>query len=220
MGADHYFLSTYLKGLSTLMDSSGKFPENIPESYLAHFYHEYSDGAVSMLPLISRMQGTEFLDAAELEEVVESLSKVDPLEWPDIDSIHSLDAISFLGDQTTESFDFLEDNLGAAEKVEQVLSKVIEDSFGARVSRIRSKKGKFPSSENNFLQEEDGTFSGTFEYEGHLFIFEIAPTSKGWLTTYRMSEGSLSTLEKEGVKRVGNNKVKSLDKKVRSQGWR
>ena len=81
-------------------------------------------------------------------------------------------------------------------------------------------KAKFHSSstKNNFLQEDDGTFAGTFMHDNNKFLFEIAPTEDGWVCTYRMHWESLDKLpplsqeEKEGKK--------DHTRRIRHRGWK
>lgn len=218
MQSDWTYASTYANNLKLLFQASGESWAGIPEEYLAHFYHEYEDGDISLLPLVNKLSNTDFLEDCQIDEVVEVLSKVNASEWTDLDSVEAIDAESILSNSFANISDYVEDNLSTADKVEKVLKVVIEDSFDKGVQYIRSRKGKYPSPENNFLQEEDGTFAGIFSYKGHLFNFEIAPTEKGWLCTYRMSEKSLDSLEKPEFTGKSDGKKKQ-HRKVRSQGW-
>lgn len=219
MSSDQAYTSTFRENLNTVLKGSGGDWSKIPPEYLSHFFHTYVDGDISLIPLSSKLEKTEFLEEHEIGSVLEILSKVDPRVWPDPECVESIDAELLLNCGKDEPLDFVEDNLGTADKVEKVLKSVIENSFGKGVTSIRSHKGKYPSPENNFLQEEDGTFSGTFVFGPHKFNFEIAPTELGWICTYRMSEKSLDNLEKPEFKgkRKGNKKFL---RKVRNQGWR
>lgn len=221
MTSDSAYFQKSLSSLNTLLQGAKGVWGDVPCEYLSYFHHNFADGDVSLLPALSGLTNTEGLEGWEIKEIVESLTKVNPKEWPDVESIESIDAETFFSGPSYygEGWEFAEDNLGTSEKVQKALKGVIESVFGEGVSTIRSKQGKYPSPSNNFLQEKDGTFAGTFKFESHLFEFEIAPTEEGWICTYRLDEDSLDKLEKpEFKKRRKDNKPNH--RKVRSQGWR
>jgi hypothetical protein len=141
---------------------------NFSQSYLETLRHEYSDGRVSMLELIDRVDLGPDATYEDYCEVVDSLMKVDPTQWPDPASVvsvstdrllHELDSSEDFSEFDTE--DFAEDDMGT--KMEQFLKKVIGTVYLDGVGRVTDSKGKPPSEENNFLLSEDGTeFSGMF----------------------------------------------------------
>lgn len=222
--SDTAYMALAKRSLPLLIEGvKGDFA-SIPDQYLEYLAHEYSDGDISLLPALSRLEGADELEPWQFEEVLEALGKVDPNEWPDLYNIESIFAPGILDkfSETLENEDelqYVEDNLGTSEKTQKVLKGVIESVFGEPVEKIRSRQGKFPSQSNNFLQEKDGTFAGTFQFKDHLFEFEIAPTERGWICTYRLTEGSLDKLEKPQFKQKKQGKVHHR-RKVRSQGWR
>lgn len=220
MLSDSAFFTQCEKNLSLLLYASGGNWSAIPRDYLEYFHHNFSDGSISLVPAISKLSNTCFLESWEISEVVESLMKVRPEEWPNIEDIVSIDAEKV----TQESFsdeallDYVEDNLGTAEKTEKVLKCVIESVIGKGVNAIRCRKGRYPCPDNNFLQEDDGTFSGTFMFEGFRFSFEVAPRESGWLCTYRLSEKSLDQLEEPEFK-VQRERGKTQHRSVRTRAW-
>ena len=121
-------------------------------------------------------------------------------------------------DEDASEFDFVEDNLSTAERVEKVLIKVISSVFGDKVSTIRSEKGYFANPKNNFLQEDDGTFAGTFMYDGNKFMFEVAPSEDGWICTYRLHWKSLDDLPP--VHDEDNKDKNDYTRRVRHRGWK
>jgi hypothetical protein len=157
------------------------------------------------------------LENWELDEAIELLSKVEPDFWPDPESIEHLDLGGIFSNGQEESLDFVEDNLSSSERAQKVLSAVIYSVFGEKVDTIRDRSGNFPSSTNNFLQDEDGTFSGSFKFDKYKFLFEILPTEQGWVCTYRMDEKSLDSLEKNTDTK--NTKKSPQHRKVRNRGW-
>ena len=219
MNPDYLFSCTYPKGLETLFQCGGEDWKGLSLEYLRFFDHRYSNGDISLLRCLPKVEDIENLTYGDKQEVIEKLSRVDPNGWPEPEDIEEIDPGRLLEEESVE-FDFLEDNLGSSQYLEETLAKVIKESFGREIHNIRSKKGNFPSQDNDFLQQEDGTFSGTFEYEKLVFLFEIAPTSKGWITTYRLSEKSLNELEKTNHRDPKGDTSLSPKRKVRSQSWR
>lgn len=221
MQSDYLYRNNCGRNIRTLIEATKGDWASIPDSYLDHFFHEFSDGDISLIPTVNKFDNVDFLEIWELEEAVEMLEKVDPKEWPDLESIERIDVCSLMdkyGSFTEgNEYNYVEDNLGTSEKVQKSLKAVIESVFGDEVHHIRSRGGDFPSPKNNFLLEKDGTFSGSFKFQGFVFDFEIAPTEKGWLCTYRLDEKSLDKLEKPEFKGKDDKKINR--RKVRVRGW-
>lgn len=223
MSSDSAYISQYRRLLPLLLETCDGNPGDIPQNYLDNFHHNYSDGDISLVPAFSALSGTEFAEFWHIEEAAELLSKVNPDHWPECEDIASIDLDALLKEDCeggSENLEFVEDNLGTAEKTEKVLKTVLESVFGKGVSSIRDRAGNYPSQKNNFLQEDDGTFSGTFKCENHVFMFEIAPTEGGWISTYRLTEKSLDALEKPEFKNPREERVLSSRKTIRSKAWR
>lgn len=203
-----------------LWDCSQGTPQDIPADYCEHLKHEYLDGDVSMVSLLSKFDYVEGLEDFEIEEAIEALGKVSPEDWPAVEDIQgvSVEELLKVYDEDLSSFDYVEDNLSTAEKVEKVLIEVISSVFGDRVSTIRSEKGYFANPKNNFLQEDDGTFAGTFEYDGNKYMFEVAPTEGGWLCTYRMHWNSMDKLPP--ISQSDDASKTDYTRHVRHRGWR
>jgi hypothetical protein len=182
--------------------------------------HEYIDGDISFASLLSRLDYTEGLESWEIEEAIEMLGKVNPEDWPDLEDIESVSAEDLLIDnpEVKEDYDFVEDNLSTAEKVEKVLIETISSVFGDKVTEIRSEKGYFPNPKNKFLQEDDGTFAGTFKYDDKKYLFEIFPDEQGWTVTYRMHWADVDKLPK--LSDSDNEKSTDYTRQVRNRGWR
>ena len=203
-----------------LWEASEGNPSAIPADYCEHLNHTYVDGSVSLAGLLAKFDYTEGLEDFEVEEAIEMLGRVDPDDWPNIDEIEgvSVEELLRVYDKDASEFDFVEDNLSTADKVEKVLTEVISSVFGDKVSTIRSEKGYFPNPKNNFLQDDDGTFAGTFMYDGNKFIFEVAPAEDGWLCTYRMHWDSVDKLP---PKHDEDDKDKNdYTRRVRHRGWK
>lgn len=214
--ADAAYQAKYLATARLLWDASHGVAEDIPEHYCEYLEHEYLDGDISLVPLLPKLDYTEHLEDWEVDEAIEMLGKVKPEDWPDIADIESISAEALLRDDG--EYDFVEDNLSTAEKTEKVLAAAISSVFGAPVSEIRSEKGYFPNHKNHFLQEDDGTYAGTFSHDGKKYMFEVFPDEQGWTVTYRMHWNDLNDLPP--VADQDNEKKNDYTRHVRNRGWR
>ena len=217
---DSAYQAKYLGIARMLWNASAGNPADIPSDYCEHLRHEYVDGDISLVALLNKFDYTEELEDFELEEALELLGKVNPEDWPAVEDIEGISVEELLKvyEEDAFKFDFVEDNLSTAEKVEKVLIEVISSVFGDRVSEIRSEKGYFANPKNNFLQEEDGTFAGTFKYGDHKFLFEVYPDEQGWGCTYRLHWDALDKLppKHDEDKKEENN----YTRRVRHRGWK
>lgn len=218
--ADAAYQAKYLSMARLLWQASEGDPSRIPSNYAEHLNHVYYDGDISLVGLLPKVENYSELEDHEIEEAIEMLGKVTPSDWPDIEDIEgvSLEELLRVYDEDASEFDFVEDNLSTAEKVEKALIEVISSVFGDKVSTIRSEKGYFANPKNNFLQEEDGTFAGTFMYDGNKFMFEVAPAEDGWLCTYRMHWDSVDKLPP--IPQQDNKNDNDYTRRVRNRGWK
>jgi hypothetical protein len=216
---DSAYTAKFLGIARMLWEASEGNPSDIPADYCEHLKHEYIDGDISLVSLLSKFDYTEELEDFEIDEAIEMLGKVNPEDWPNIEDIQSisLEEVLKIYDEDASNFDYVEDNLSTAEKTEKVLIEVISSVFGDKVSTIRSEKGFFANPKNNFLQEEDGTFAGTFEYDGNKFMFEVYPDEQGWGVTYRLHWDSLKSLPPRTDK---PEEEKDYTRKTRNRGWK
>lgn len=220
---DSAYSAKYISVAEMLWDAAKGDAASVPQNYADHLRHTYVDGDISLAPLLNRFEYTESLTPEEFEEALEMLGRVHPEDWPDIEDIVSLSLTELLSDEEEEEeFSFAEDNLGTAEKIEKCLSKVIESVLGEEVTHIRGKGGSFPGPDNNFLQETDGTFAGSFRHGEHTMLFEIAPTESGWLCTYRLDPTTLDKLPKlaNEDKEEEDPTKKDYSRTSRNRGWR
>jgi len=217
---DSAYTAKYLGISRMLWEASKGDPLSIPADYCEHLRHEYVDGDISLVSLLNKFDYTEGLEDFEIEEAIEMLGKVRPEDWPNVEDIEgvSVEDLLHVYDENASEFDFVEDNLSTAEKVEKVLIEVISSVFGDRVSTVRSEKGYYANPKNNFLQEDDGTFAGTFEYDGNKFLFEVAPAENGWLCTYRMHWDSIDKLPP--INQSDDETQTDYTRHVRHRGWK
>ena len=217
---DAAYQARYLDVARMLWQASNGDPTDIPVDYCEHLCHDYVDGDTSLVSLLPLFESFSELEDFEWEEAVQMLGKVSPGDWPDVENIESISLEDLLRvyDEDASEFDFVEDNLSTAEKVEKVLIEVISSVFGARVSTIRSEKGYYASPKNNFLQEDDGTFAGTFMFGDYKFIFEVAPEEGGWICTYRLHWDSVNKLPP--LRDEENKNKENQTRRVRHRGWK
>lgn len=218
--ADAAYQAKYLGIARLLWQASEGDPSRIPANYAEHLNHTYVDGDISLAGLLPLVEEYSELEEFEIEEAIEMLGKVNPDDWPNVEDIEGISAEELLRvyEQDASEFDFVEDNLGTSEKVEKVLIEVISSVFGDKVSTIRSEKGYYGNPKNNFLQEDDGTFAGTFMYDGNKFIFEVAPAEDGWICTYRMHWDSIDKLPP--ISQSDDKNETDYTRRVRHRGWK
>lgn len=218
--ADAAYQAKYLGMARLLWQASEGDPSRIPVDYAGYLDHVYNDGDISLVGCLPLVEDYSELEDHEIEEAIEMLGKVTPGDWPDVEDIEgvSLEELLRVYDEDASEFDFVEDNLSTAEKVEKVLIEVISSVFGDKVSTIRSEKGYFANPKNNFLQEDDGTFAGTFMYDGNKYMFEVAPAEDGWICTYRMHHKSLDDLPP--IHDENTKDQNDYTRRVRHRGWK
>ena len=204
-----------------LWDASQGDPGSIPLEYAENFNHTYSDGDISLVGLLPKFESYSEMEDFEIEEAIELLGKVNPNDWPAVEDIEgiSLDELLCIYDEdATQGFDFVEDNLSTSDRVEKVLIETISSVFGDKVSTIRSEKGYYANPKNNFLQEDDGTFAGTFMYDDKKFLFEVFPDEDGWSVTYRLHWDSQDKLPP--IPDSDNLEKTNYTRQIRNRGWK
>lgn len=221
MSSDAAYAAKVLPTVRSLWNAAQGDGSNISDFYAECLRHEYIDGTVSLAPAIVAFDNTDSLEDWQFDEAVELLSRVNPEHWPNVDDIRRVDLQAFLTeDEGGAPLNFVEDNLGTASAVEETLQQVIESVFGDKIQDIRSAKGHYPGPSNNFLQDDDGTFVGTFVHDDYKFDFEIAPTEAGWICTYRLSAKSLDKVPRSKAKeKTEEGKAKFQSRRVRFRGW-
>lgn len=220
---DSAFTAKYLGIARLLWQASEGDPSRIPRDYAEYLNHHFVDGDISLGSLLPLVEDYSEMEDFEIEEAIELLGKVSPDDWPNLEEIQSVSLEQFLrihdnDAEDTEELNFVEDNLSTAERVEKVLIEVISSVFGDKVSTIRSEKGYFANPKNNFLQDDDGTFQGTFMYDGNKFMFEVAPAEDGWICTYRLHWDSVDKLPPKHDE--DKEEVTDYTRRVRHRGWK
>lgn len=219
---DGAYQSKYLAVARMLWEASKGDPGSIPDSYCEHLSYQYSDGSVSLASLLNRFEVDRDIEDYEFEEAIEILGKVNPEDWPfeeDIEGVDVEELLRVYDQDACSTEDFVEDNLGASDATQKILAETLQSVLGGKVTNIRDPSGHYPGPLNNFLQEEDGTFSGTFMHEGYKFDFEIAPTESGWLCTYRLNATSLGKVPPSAAQSRKKKNKHSQTRRVRARGW-
>ena len=218
---DKAFQVKYVSAARLLWEAAKGCPEDIPSEYAEHLSHTYVDEDISLGILLPKVEDYSELDDFEIEEAIELLGKVSPGDWPyigDIESVSVEELLRIYDKDATPGFDFVEDNLSTSDRVEKILIEVISSVFGDKVSTIRSEKGYYANPKNNFLQEDDGTFAGTFMYDDHKFIFEVFPDESGWSVTYRLHWDALDKIPP--LSDSDNPKKTNYTRQIRNRGWK
>jgi hypothetical protein len=182
-GKDHSFSEGARRVTDLLWENTGGDVSQFPKSYLENLRYEFSDGNVSMLELIDRVDLGPDATYEDYCEVVEALLSVDPDQWPDPSSVVEVpsDRLQFEvePDLDFSEFDFAEEVLAEeeivekpadaqqsdamSEKMETFLKKVIASVYLDGVTEVTDAEGNPPTAANNYLLSEDGkNFSGVF----------------------------------------------------------
>ena len=144
------------------------------------------------------------------------LGKVNPDDWPlsaDIEGINAEDLLRMY-DEDLDISDFAETPGTTSEKAELVLRHAIEGVFGDTVDKVRSTSGKYPDADNQYLQQPDGSYKGSFEYDGKKFDFQLEPDELGWTLQYRMTASAFDNLPP--ITDMSNQ----VDESARNRGWK
>ena len=191
-GADQRFAETAKRVTDMLWETTGGNFAEAPRSYLEALRHEFSDGKVSMLELIDRVDLGPDASYDDYCEVFDALVYTEASEWPDPDSILSIDLDTLSNGVTFEpfeQFEFAEQDLSG--QIESFLKKVIASVFTNGVTNVTDNSGDPPNANNNYLSSDGGeTFSGIFygpfgkEKKPTAFPFTISKNNNKWSISY------------------------------------
>lgn len=106
-GKDQSFSEGARRVADLLWDTTGGDPSAFPKSYLENLRYEFSDGKVSMLELIDRVDLGPDATYEDYCEVVDSLLSVNPDAWPNPESVVEIPA-GRLQHEIEQDFDFSE----------------------------------------------------------------------------------------------------------------
>jgi hypothetical protein len=210
-GADQTFSEGARRVADFLWENTGGDVTAFPKSYLENLRYEFSDGKVSMLELIDRVDLGPDATYEDYCEVVDALMAVDPGQWPNAGSVISvpsgrlqyeiepdLDFSEFNFAEEIEEEEIVEERPVAtqqgdslSEKMEMFFKKVISSVYLDGVTEVTDPEGNPPNSANNYLLSEDGKqFEGIFydappNEKAKQFPFVIQEKSDGnWQIQY------------------------------------
>jgi len=177
-GEDQSFSEGARRIADFLWDTTGGDVSQFPQSYLENLRYEYSDGKVSMLDLIDRVDLGPDATYEEYCEVVDLLIYTDPTQFPDRDSIVEIQPGHLQFEIEDPEFDFAEEIIEEetvmeeptglqadplSEKMELFLKKIISSVYRDGVTDVTDVQGNPPTAANNYLLSDDGkSFSGIF----------------------------------------------------------
>jgi hypothetical protein len=210
-GKDQSFSEGARRVTDLLWETTGGDVSSYPKTYLENLRYEFSDGKVSMLELIDRVDLGPDATYDEYCEVIDALLSVDPDQWPDPESVVEVQPshlqFEIQPDYDFSEFDFAEEIVeeetvserpaptqqgdAMSEKMEMFFKKVISSVYLDGVTEVTDAEGNPPNSSNNYLLSEDGkTFSGIFydsppNEKAKQFPFQITEKAEGtWQIQY------------------------------------
>jgi hypothetical protein len=191
-GADAQFAEGARRVADFLWENTGGDVTSFPKSYLENLRHEYSDGRVSMIELIDRVDLGPDASYDDYAEVIDALLYAEPSQWPHPDSVIEVktDKLFAPPQDFSESFDFAEDDDNMSNKVEKFLKKVLSSIYTDGVTDVSDSDGNPPDEGNNYLLSEDGEeFQGVFYDKGEKgnikeFPFRIFNNAGRWSVEY------------------------------------
>lgn len=191
-GKDRAFADGAKRVTDLLWETTGGNLSAFPKSYLENLRHTYSEGNVSMLELIDRVDLGPDATYEDYCEVVEMLMDRDPSFWPDAEDVVEVQPSQLRheieSDFDFSEFDFAEEVIEEAavkngpegevaeegvvaeqapdplsEKMELFFKKVISSVYLDGVTEVTDVQGNPPNASNGYLMSPDGkSFSGIF----------------------------------------------------------
>jgi hypothetical protein len=191
-GADAQFAEGARRVADMLWETTGGDVSAFPKSYLETLRHDYSDGRVSMMELIDRVDLPADATYDDYVEVIDALLYADPSQWPDPDSVLEVKSEKLLGEPQDFSgaFEFAESSEDLSSKIEKFLKKVVSSVYTEGVTDVTDEDGDPPGESNNYLLSDDGEeFHGVFHDRGKEgkvkeFPFRITNNAGRWSIEY------------------------------------
>jgi hypothetical protein len=198
-GKDQSFAEGARRVMDLLWKNTGGDLSAFPQSYLENLRYEFSDGQVSMLELMDRVDLGESATYEDYCEVREALMQVDPNQWPHPESVVEVPAGHLLY-EVEPDYDFSEFNFAEevveeevaveetgvdplSDKMELFFKKVISSVYMDGVTEVTDLQGNPPNASNNYLMAPDGkSFSGIF--------YDSPPNETAKKFPFKISEGA------------------------------
>lgn len=199
-GQDQAFVEGAYRTADFLWNAAEGDVSQFPKSYLENLRHEFSNGKISMLELIDRVDLGPDASYDEYCEMIDSLIFTDPAIWPVPDDVVEVpfDSLEYEIEPEfdfSEIYDFAQEFENAAaqpttdgpdpmsEKIEQFFKKVIASVYREGVTAVTDAAGNPPNKANSYLMSPDGkVFSGMF--------YDSPPGEKALKFPFSITEGS------------------------------
>ena len=211
-GADQAFAEGARRVTDFLWENTGGDLSMFPQSYLETLRYEFSDGQVSMLELMDRVDLGPEASYEDYCEVREALMQVDPSEWPNPEDIVEIPSGHLLyeiePDLDFSEFNFeeeivseemvaegpggevvgesatVEENVDPlSSKMELFFKKVISSVYMDGVTEVTDLQGNPPNQSNNYLMDPDGkSFAGIF--------YDSPPNEQAKKFPFKITEGA------------------------------
>ena len=211
-GADQAFAEGARRVTDFLWENTGGDLSMFPQSYLETLRYEFSDGQVSMLELMDRVNLGPEASYEDYCEVREALMQVDPSEWPDPEDIveipsghllyeiePDLDFSEFNFEEEIVSEEMVAEGPGGevveesatveetadplSSKMELFFKKVISSVYMDGVTEVTDLQGNPPNESNNYLMAPDGkSFAGIF--------YDSPPNEQAKKFPFKITEGA------------------------------
>jgi len=191
-GEDRAFADGAKRVADLLWETTGGNLSAFPRSYLETLRHEFSEGTVSMMDIIDRIDLGPDATYDDYCDVVYALIEVDPALWPNPEDVVETPAsllFEIEPDYDFSEFDFADEVLEEAavakgpgeavaeeavmeeqtpadplsDKMETFFKKTISSVYLDGVTDVTDAQGNPPNASNNYLMAPDGkSFSGIF----------------------------------------------------------
>jgi hypothetical protein len=211
-GADQAFAEGARRVTDLLWENTGGDLSMFPQSYLETLRHEFSDGQVSMLELMDKVDLGPAASYEDYCEVREALMRVDPMQWPHPEDVVEIPSGRLMfeiePDLDFSEFDFAEEEVaeemvsegpgGAvaeegmaveqtadplSSKMELFFKKVISSVYQDGVTEVTDPQGNPPNASNNYLMAPDGkSFAGIF--------YDSPPNEQAKQFPFKIMEGA------------------------------
>jgi hypothetical protein len=214
-GEDRAFADGAKRVTDLLWETTGGNLSAFPRSYLESLRHEFSEGTVSMLEIIDRIDLGPDATYDDYCEVVDALLEVDPSLWPNPEDVVETPAgllFEVEPDYDFSEFDFADEVIEEAAvaegpggavaeeavaeeqtapdplsaKMETFFKKVISSVYLDGVTEVTDAQGDPPNTSNNYLMAPDGkSFSGIF--------YDSPPSEKARQFPFTITENQQGT---------------------------
>ena len=148
-GKDQSFSEGARRVADLLWETTGGDVSSYPKSYLENLRHEFSDGKVSMLELIDRVDLGPEASYDDYCEVIEALLSVDPNQWPDPQSVVEIQP-SHLQFEIQPEYDFSEFDF-AEEITEETM---VAEGPGGEVAEGEVSERPAPTQQGDAMSEK------------------------------------------------------------------